>query len=82
MSKSVEMIKEVEKWSANNYNPIPIVIAEGEGVWVTDVDGKKYIDMLAAYSAVNQGHKHPKIVQALIDQVQIMPLTSLFILKS
>lgn len=74
--KTKEMIQEVEKWSAKNYNPIPIVIAEGEGVWVTDVEGNKYIDMLAAYSAVNQGHKHPKIVKALIDQAMTMPLTS------
>jgi len=76
MSKTMEMIQEVEKWSANNYHPIPIVIAEGEGVWVTDVEGNRYIDMLAAYSAVNQGHKHPKIVNALIEQAQTMPLTS------
>lgn len=76
MSKTKEMIQEVEKWSAHNYHPIPIVIAEGEGIWVTDVEGNKYMDMLAAYSAVNQGHKHPKIVQALIDQAGKMPLTS------
>lgn len=76
MSKTKKMIQEVEKWSAHNYHPIPIVISEGEGVWVKDVEGKKYIDMLAAYSAVNQGHRHPKIVQALIDQAQKMPLTS------
>jgi len=76
MSKTKEMINEVEKWSAHNYHPIPIVIAEGDGIWVTDVEGNRYMDMLAAYSAVNQGHKHPKIVQALIDQAQKMPLTS------
>lgn len=76
MSKTKEMINEVEAWSANNYHPIPIVIAEGEGIWVTDVEGNKYMDMLAAYSAVNQGHKHPKIVKALIDQAGKMPLTS------
>ncbi len=67
MTKTQVLIEEVGKYSANNYNPIPIVIAEGQGVWVTDVEGKKYIDMLAAYSAVNQGHRHPKIVQALIE---------------
>lgn len=76
MSKTKIMIDEVEKWSAHNYHPIPIVIAEGEGIWVTDVEGNKYMDMLAAYSAVNQGHKHPKIVSALIEQAQKMPLTS------
>ena len=76
MSKTKEMIQEVEKWSAHNYHPIPIVIAEGEGIWVTDVEGNKYMDMLAAYSAVNQGHKHPKIVNALVEQANRMPLTS------
>jgi len=76
MSKTKMMIDEVEKWSANNYHPIPIVIAEGEGIWVTDIEGNKYMDMLAAYSAVNQGHRHPKIVSALIEQAQKMPLTS------
>jgi len=76
MSKTKIMIDEVEKWSAHNYHPIPIVIAEGEGIWVTDVEGNKYMDMLAAYSAVNQGHRHPKIVSALIEQAQKMPLTS------
>lgn len=76
MSKTKKYIEEVEEWSAHNYHPIPIVIAEGEGVWVTDVNGKRYLDMLAAYSAVNQGHKHPKIVEALISQAQKMPLTS------
>jgi ornithine--oxo-acid transaminase len=76
MSITREMIKQTEKWGAHNYHPIPIVIAEGEGVWVTDVEGKKYMDMLAAYSAVNQGHRHPRIVKALIDQANKMPLTS------
>lgn len=76
MSKTKEMIQEVEKWSAHNYHPIPIVISGGEGIWVTDVEGNRYMDMLAAYSAVNQGHKHPKIVKALVDQAQKMPLTS------
>lgn len=74
--KTKEYIEEVEKYSAKNYNPIPIVIKDGEGVWVTDVNDDKYLDMLAAYSAVNQGHRHPKIVKALIDQAQKMPLTS------
>lgn len=76
MSRTRMMIDEVEKWSAHNYHPIPIVIESGQGVWVTDVEGNKYMDMLAAYSAVNQGHRHPKIVAALIDQAQKMPLTS------
>src|SRR5699024_3461906 len=59
-----------------NYNPLPIVIAEAEGVWVTDPEGNKYMDMLSAYSAVNQGHRHPKIIQALKDQADKVTLTS------
>lgn len=65
-----------EKYSAHNYDPLPVVITRGEGVFLWDVDGKKYFDFLSAYSAVNQGHCHPKIVQALIDQAQRLTLTS------
>ena len=60
-----EYIAEVEKVSARNYHPIPVVIKEGKGIWVKDVEGKRYIDMLSAYSALNQGHNHPKIAEAL-----------------
>ena len=59
----------VEQSAAHNYHPLPVVVSEAEGVWVTDVDGKKYLDCLAAYSAVNQGHCHPRILQAVVDQV-------------
>lgn len=76
MKRTEALIKESEKWGAHNYHPIPIVIESGEGVWVKDVEGEKYMDMLSAYSAVNQGHKHPKIVDALIKQANRMPLTS------
>lgn len=76
MNRTETLIKESEKWGAHNYHPIPIVIESGEGVWVKDVEGEKYMDMLSAYSAVNQGHKHPKIVDALIKQANRMPLTS------
>ena len=69
-------LEEAERYSARNYHPLPVVLTRGEGIWVWDVDGNKYLDMLAAYSAVNQGHAHPKIVQALIDQAQRLPLTS------
>ncbi|MEM8960006.1 MAG: ornithine--oxo-acid transaminase [Acidobacteriota bacterium] len=65
-----------EHYGAHNYHPLDVVIDRGEGVWVWDVDGKKYLDMLAAYSAVNQGHCHPAIVKALLDQAPRLTLTS------
>ena len=64
------------KYGAHNYHPLPVVLTRGEGVYVWDVDGKKYYDFLSAYSAVNQGHSHPKIVNALINQAQTLALTS------
>ncbi len=76
MSKTQEFIDQVEEVSAHNYHPIPVVISKGEGVWVTDVEGKKYIDMLSAYSAVNQGHRHPKILEAARKQMETLTLTS------
>lgn len=65
-----------QKYGAHNYHPLPVVLDRGEGVYVWDVDGKKYYDFLSAYSAVNQGHCHPKIVDALIKQSQTLALTS------
>lgn len=64
------------EYGANNYKPLNVVLCEGKGAWVTDVDGKRYLDCLSAYSAVNQGHCHPHIVQASIDQAQKIALTS------
>ncbi|VAW22599.1 Ornithine aminotransferase [hydrothermal vent metagenome] len=64
------------KYGAHNYHPLPVVLEKGEGVFVWDVEGKKYFDFLAAYSAVNQGHCHPKIVEALTAQAQKLALTS------
>ena len=76
-TKSVENYIELEdKYGAHNYHPLPVVLAKGEGVYVWDVKGKKYFDFLSAYSAVNQGHCHPKIVGALITQAQELTLTS------
>ena len=63
-------------YGAHNYHPLPVVLSRGEGVYVWDVEGKKYYDFLSAYSAVNQGHCHPKIVQALTEQASILTLTS------
>ncbi|MCM4165821.1 MULTISPECIES: ornithine--oxo-acid transaminase [unclassified Arenibacter] len=65
-----------EKYGAHNYHPLPVVLGRGEGVFVWDVEGKRYYDFLSAYSAVNQGHCHPKIVNAMINQAQTLTLTS------
>jgi ornithine--oxo-acid transaminase len=65
-----------DKYGAHNYRPLDVVLTEGNGVWVYDVDGNKYLDCLSAYSAVNQGHCHPRILQAAQDQMQRMTLTS------
>ena len=59
-----------EEHAAHNYHPLPVVIAEGEGAWVTDVEGKRYLDMLAAYSALNFGHRHPRLVAAAQRQLE------------
>src|ERR1043165_8887796 len=75
-SKTQEAMEREAQFGAHNYHPIPVVIEKGEGVYVWDVEGKKYFDFLSAYSALNQGHNHPKIVKALVDQVQTLSLTS------
>lgn len=69
-------IRDVDTYSARNYKPLPVVIEKGEGVWVWDVEGKKYLDCLSAYSALNQGHRHPKIMSALMEQASKLTLTS------
>ncbi len=73
---SEEIIALENKYGAHNYHPLPVVLSKGEGVYVWDVDGKKYYDFLSAYSAVNQGHCHPKIVGAMMEQAQKLTLTS------
>lgn len=75
-SKTQDYIDLEDQYGAHNYHPLPVVLTKGEGVYVWDVDGKRYFDFLSAYSAVNQGHAHPKITQALIDQAQTLALTS------
>jgi ornithine--oxo-acid transaminase len=75
-TKSARLIELEEKFGAHNYHPIPVVLEKGEGVFVWDVEGKRYYDFLAAYSAVNQGHCHPRIIQALTNQAQKISLTS------
>ena len=76
IQKSEEAIKLEDKYGAHNYHPLPVVLAKGEGVYVWDVEGKKYYDFLSAYSAVNQGHCHPRIVNALTEQAKTSTLTS------
>ena len=71
-----ELLDLESRFSAHNYHPLDIVLNRGEGVWVYDVEGKRYLDFLAAYSAVNQGHNHPRIIQALIAQAKQLSLTS------
>lgn len=73
---SQELIALEDKYGAHNYHPLPVVLSRGEGVYVWDVEGKRYFDFLSAYSAVNQGHCHPKITEALISQAQNLTLTS------
>src|SRR6186713_3388588 len=75
-AKKVDYIALEEKYGAHNYSPIPVVISKGKGVFVWDTDGKRYFDFLSAYSAVNQGHCHPRIIQALVDQAGQLTLTS------
>ena len=76
MTKTEEIIEKTNHYGAHNYVPLPIVISEAEGVWVKDPEGNKYMDMLSAYSAVNQGHRHPKIIQALKDRAEKATLVS------
>jgi ornithine--oxo-acid transaminase len=74
--KAGDYIKLQEKYGAHNYHPLPVVVSKARGVWVWDVEGKKYIDMLSSYSAINQGHMHPRIVKAATDQMKRVTLTS------
>ncbi|HKJ02069.1 MAG TPA: ornithine--oxo-acid transaminase [Longimicrobiales bacterium] len=81
MSQSVTsatgpFLQEVDRYSAHNYHPLPVVLDRGEGVWVWDVDGNRYLDMLSAYSALNQGHRHPAVLKAAQEQMARLTLTS------
>ncbi|WP_139490025.1 ornithine--oxo-acid transaminase [Brevibacillus dissolubilis] len=75
-TKTHSIISQTENYGASNYHPLPIVISKARGVWVEDPEGNKYMDLLSAYSALNQGHCHPKIIQALKDQADQVTLTS------
>lgn len=76
MNKSEQFIEMEHQYGAHNYHPLPVVLSKGEGTFVWDVEGKRYFDFLSAYSAVNQGHCHPKIVNALCEQAKTLTLTS------
>jgi ornithine--oxo-acid transaminase len=73
---SADLIALDDRYSAHNYHPLPVVVADAEGAWVTDVEGKRYLDMLAAYSALNFGHRHPDLVAAAREQLEHVTLTS------
>jgi len=76
LNSSQEAIELENRYGAHNYHPLPVVLSKGEGVFLWDIEGKRYYDFLSAYSAVNQGHLHPKIIQALTEQAQKLTLTS------
>jgi ornithine--oxo-acid transaminase len=75
-SAAADLITLDETWSTHNYHPLPVVIAEAEGAWVTDVDGRRYLDFLAGYSALNFGHRHPALLEAAVTQLNRLTLTS------
>ena len=75
-TRTEELLVLAERYAAHNYHPLPVVIAEGDGAWVTDVEGRRYLDMLAAYSALNFGHRHPRLVAAAQRQLERLTLTS------
>ena len=75
-SRTDSFLTEVDRYSAHNYHPLPVVIERGEGSWVWDVDGNRYLDMLSAYSALNQGHLHPRVVAAAREQLEELTITS------
>src|SRR6185312_11344692 len=70
------LLKLGDEYGAHNYHPLPVVVAEAEGAWVTDVEGKRYLDLLAAYSALNFGHRHPDLIRAAKEQLDRVTLTS------
>jgi ornithine--oxo-acid transaminase len=76
MARSVDIISKDNTYGAHNYHPLPVVISRAEGVWVWDPEGRRYLDFLSAYSAVNQGHRHPRIIAALKEQADRVTLTS------
>jgi ornithine--oxo-acid transaminase len=76
MTTTTRFLEEADRYGAHNYEPLPVVLTRGEGAYVWDVEGRRYLDMLSSYSALNQGHRHPHIVRALVEQAQQLTLTS------
>jgi ornithine--oxo-acid transaminase len=76
MLRTPAALADAERWTAHNYHPLPVVIADGDGAWVTDVDGRRYLDCLAGYSALNFGHRHPALIEAAHAQLDRVTLTS------
>src|SRR5512143_496729 len=76
MATSRDLMAQTEQWGAHNYKPLPVVLNRGEGVWVYDVEGRKYLDFLSCYSALNHGHRHPRILAAAKAQLEKITLTS------
>jgi ornithine--oxo-acid transaminase len=76
MPATQSLIETAERFSARNYHPLPVVLERGEGIWMWDVEGRRFLDMLSAYSALNQGHRHPRIIGALVEQAERLTLTS------
>ena len=74
--RAAELLRLSDEHAAHNYHPLPVVIDEAEGAWVTDVDGRRYLDMLAAYSALNFGHRHPRLIAAAMRQLERLTLVS------
>ena len=75
-SRTAEALADAERWTAHNYHPLPVVVAEADGAWLTDVDGRRYLDFLAGYSALNFGHRHPALIAAAHAQLDRLTLTS------
>jgi len=75
-NRSKQIIDQTEKYGAKNYHPLPVVVSKAEGIWVEDPEGNKYMDMLSSYSSVNQGHRHPRIIEALKNQADRVTLSS------
>jgi len=75
-NRTAAAVAEAERWTAHNYHPLPVVIADADGAWVTDVDGRRYLDCLAGYSALNFGHRHPALIDAARKQIEHVTLTS------
>ncbi|HEX7744160.1 MAG TPA: aminotransferase class III-fold pyridoxal phosphate-dependent enzyme, partial [Micromonosporaceae bacterium] len=76
MLRTPSAVRDAERWTAHNYHPLPVVLSSAEGAWMTDIDGRRYLDCLAGYSALNFGHRHPALIAAAHAQLDRLTLTS------